>query len=261
MANLVIGDGQTRNAQHDADIYKAIFGAGTLTAQGGMLASKPDNNTIRIGSGMAICEGRVFRNDIYDDFTIPTGDAGQQTTYYLGYRIYRESSGDRIEKYIGKTKPNQGSLSGGDNQMYAILYRVIMNGINLGDPEKLCDEVPDFVSRLLTPVGEGATVTFTDNKADTQKTIQLILEKKGGVVTARANGVFNFTAASKKVTLSGAIPEVYRPKGYIGVACVLVNNAKISGSARFDIAANGTMTYVSNATGWQEVYFNAVWYT
>ncbi|MCQ2499763.1 MAG: hypothetical protein MJ117_00280 [Lachnospiraceae bacterium] len=259
MARLIIGDGQTRNAQHDANIFAKIFGSGTLIASGEMRATKPDNNTIRIGSGMAICEGRVFENEIYDDFSIPTGEDGAQTTYYLGYRIYQESVGDRIEKYISTSNHEQGSLAGGDSEMYAMLYSVTTEGINLGDPVALCEELPDIINGLSKPDVKKTTVVVSDKKATSYEKINLHLEKKNGVITLTAHDVFNFLEKNKSIDLSGTIPAEYRPENSVSIACVLTNNANVTGHVLFTITASGVLNYVSSAVGWNRARFSATW--
>lgn len=264
MANLVIGDGQTRSAQHDADIFKAIFGDGTLITKGEMRATKPNNNTIRIGSGMAVCEGRFFENEIYDEFSIPAGEDGEQATYFLGYRIYRESAGDRIEKYISKIKHAQGSLSAGDNEMYAILYQVTMNGINLGDPVLLCDEIPDIVKKMLepeAPAGVNWTVAeVTDKQVDSQQKLNVYLSKEGNLVICDFGNVLNVRAANKSITLSGSIPKEYRPKRQVAVACTTVVGETATGHIRLLIKPDGKIQYNSSVKGWQEIFGNACWY-
>lgn len=258
MARLIIGDGQTRSAQHDANIFTKIFGTGTLIAPGEMKATKPDNNTIRIGSGMAICEGRAFENEIYDDFSIPTGVDGRRTTYFLGYRIYQDSDGEKIEKYISTSNHAQGSLAGGDSEMYAMLYSVVLNGINLGNPVALCEEIPEIDKKNTNIEVEKATATFTDTTANNQKSLTVYLEKKNGFVFCNTHNVLD-VKTSKTVTLSGTIPAGYRPSDTITATATLINNSKKTGDARVTIDRNGVFKYVANATGWQEFYFSTFW--
>lgn len=262
MASLIIGDGQTRSSQNDADIFKAIFGDGTLITQGEMRATKPDNNTIRIGHGLAVCEGRFFTNEIYDDFIIPTGNSGQKTNYYLGYRIYREAAGDRIEKFIGQSKPNQGSLSAGDNEMFAILYKVTMDGINLGDPELLVNEIPDIVKKMLGPDGVITTVVeLKDSKVPNQQILLAKLSKEGKLVIMNFSNVMHVRDVNKNITLEGLIPVGYRPKHIESITSALVAGENVSGHIRFLIGQDGKVRYNSTAKGWQEIFGSACWFT
>ncbi|MDO4490736.1 MAG: hypothetical protein Q4B85_06700 [Lachnospiraceae bacterium] len=141
MANLIIGDGQIRSAANDAAIFTQVFGDGVGISSGGLQATTPDNNTVRLSSGLCVCEGRVITVDTYEDFAIPSTYEGGDEVFYVGFRIYKDGFGDKVEKYVGAVNPERGSLLSGDTDMYAILYKVPVSGINIGVPELLCDVI------------------------------------------------------------------------------------------------------------------------
>lgn len=143
--NLIIGDNQLRNAQHDADVFSCVFGDGAyILPYGEQLAvTVINNNTVRVGSGIMIIEGKPVQIAIgeYEDFTIPTGSQGVNVTYYIGFRIYRDSAGEHVEKYIGVADKDQGSIRNGDAEMYGIIAKVPLNGINLDGPVMVAETV------------------------------------------------------------------------------------------------------------------------
>lgn len=141
MIKLIIGDGQTRDSQNDADIFAGIYGDDAVIIPYGdnMSVSIIDNNTVRMQSGVVMCEGRPIQIGVgdYEDFSIPTGTQGATVTYYLGFRIYTNSSGNHVEKYISTTNPARGSIRAGDPEMFAIVATVQLNGINLQDAKNV----------------------------------------------------------------------------------------------------------------------------
>lgn len=139
---LIVGDGVSRNAAADADLFNALFGSDTAIINTGrkMAASIHDNNTVRIADGTAIRGGYPVRlpNGTHEDYAIPTGTQGTTRVYYLGYKMTQTSGGLTIEQYNSTSMPSSvGSLREGDTTQYLILWKATLAGVELSKVETL----------------------------------------------------------------------------------------------------------------------------
>lgn len=255
--NFITDPSGYMNSQEFADIIAGICGDGTIVFDVGkkMEASMADVNTLRIMDGIAVSGNQIIgiTAGTSVDFAIPAGTEGVNNTYYVGYRL---SNGDTqtMEPVVHKTMTNTESrLRNGDTAQNVYLYKVVQKGY-----------VVDSITALYSYFGvkttdkEETTVVFTDKTASSQKNLNVILKKKNGIVTLSTHNVLEMKSA-QSVTLSGTIPAEYLPEDTITIQCVLVNNYRRAGDARFLIDRNGTLKYVSSASGWQEVFMSASW--
>lgn len=140
--SLVVGDGVSRSAAADADLFNALFGPDTAIINTGrkMVPSIYNNNTVRVVDGTAIRGGYPVRlpNGTHEDYAIPTGAQGVTREYYLGYKMTQSSGGLTIEQYNSTTMPSSvGSIREGDTTQYLILWKATLTGVELSKVETL----------------------------------------------------------------------------------------------------------------------------
>lgn len=149
MAYLINGNGFSPvTAQEDADLYGGILGLPLTVLKVGnqMAATVVDNNTIRIGDGEAVVQGRRIHNDpgMYDTFTIPTGSQGVTAWYIIGYLLHTDTStGNEVaDTFVRKMNTaeetiTEAVLRDGASEAYISMYRVTLNGINVQSVDPL----------------------------------------------------------------------------------------------------------------------------
>lgn len=148
MAVLINGNGYSPvTAQQDADLYGGILGLPlTVLAIGQQMAATiVDANTVRIGDGEAVVQGRRIHNDPgeYDDFTIPSAGQGVTAYYIIGYHLYTDTSGNELcEPFVRQMSSatetiTEAVLRDGATEAYISFYRVTMSGVAVSAVQKL----------------------------------------------------------------------------------------------------------------------------
>lgn len=187
MAYLINGDGfEPVTAQQDADLYAGLLGQPLTVLNIGqkMAASIIDANTVRIGDGEAVCQGRRIHNNpgMFDDFTIPNGAQGMTRYYIIGYHLYDDGAAQVAETFVQQvanatdTIP-EAVLRDGAVETYVSFYRIKQTGFSLTDIEPLysqtvaADEIAtqtqDLIDTSLAPVISDVNTKITAPQLET----------------------------------------------------------------------------------------------
>lgn len=167
MAYLINGNGyKPVTAQQDADLYAGIVGLNLQVLNVGqkMAATLVDSNTVRIGDGEALVQGRRIHNDpgMYDDFIIPNGSQGTTHWYIIGYLLHTDSSTGQevadtfVQQMSSATATiTEDVLRDGAAQAYISMYRITQTNVSLTKVEPLYDETYSLRNMIdvIYPVG------------------------------------------------------------------------------------------------------------
>lgn len=179
MAVLINGNGYSPvTAQQDADLYAGILGQSLAVLDVGqkMAATIIDNNTVRIGDGEAVCQGRRLHNDPgeYDDFTIPTGSQGITSYYIIGYHIYSDAGGNELaETFVQKMNSStetitEAVLRDGAVETYISFYRVTVTGLTITAVTALYKNNPVYDYQINTHQLTHSSVTLAAGGSNQQ---------------------------------------------------------------------------------------------
>ena len=155
MAKLINGNGNRAiYAAQDADLIASLAGNVTCIANVGnkYAATIEDANTIGLADGVIITkEGRRIQLDAgdVDLFAIPTGSSGVTNYYIIGYKLVQQADSSQVaETFVQKMNSSsatiaEGTLRGGDNEVYVSVYRVTQVGFNIDSVDGLLPELLD----------------------------------------------------------------------------------------------------------------------
>lgn len=156
MAVLINGNGNRAiYAAQDADLIASLAGNVTCIANVGnkYAATIEDANTIGLADGVIITkEGRRIQLDAgnVDLFAIPTGSSGVTNYYIIGYKLVQQADSSQVaETFVQKMNSSsatiaEGTLRGGDNEVYVSLYRVTQVGFNIDSVSRLLPELTNI---------------------------------------------------------------------------------------------------------------------
>lgn len=153
MAKLLNGAGYDGiTAQQDADLYAGIVGGLPVVLPVGerMRAQAVTNNKIRVYDGELVSQGRRIHINAgqSDDFTIENGSQGVVRYDIIGYRIYKDVSGNELAAtFVRKNTGAAGmiiedSIRDGATESYISVYRVKLNGLAIEAVTPLYDMLP-----------------------------------------------------------------------------------------------------------------------
>lgn len=177
MAVLINGNGFSPvTAQMDADLYGGIVGIPLTVLRVGqeMAATIIDANTVRIGDGEAVCQGRRIHNEAgqYDDFTIPNGSQGVTKYWIIGYHIYTDGSGNElIEPFVQEVASTTATipeavLRDGATETYISFYRVTQLGLSLTYCNPLYVKPQNMTSTPVVQTGAMSVPASANSYAD-----------------------------------------------------------------------------------------------
>lgn len=158
MAKLINGNGNRAiYAAQDADLIASLAGNVTCIANVGnkYAATIEDANTIGLADGVIITkEGRRIQLDAgdVDLFAIPTGSSGVTNYYIIGYKLVQQADSSQVaETFVQKMNSSsatiaEGTLRGGDNEVYVSVYRVTQVGFNIDSVSGLLPKLLDNAS-------------------------------------------------------------------------------------------------------------------
>ena len=266
---------------HISSADDGAYNAGTagpgryvLATANGMAASMPDANTVTIATGDALFDGRHVRITAAESATIDTGTQGQTRHDIVGiaYELSGgiESAGIAVYKGVpaasGAVDPAlpSGSILEGATSAFMPLYRIVITGINAGEPEPLYAVLPTIAG-----AGEGiaaleAVASYTHNIIGVLGSIPvpMYLVRTGSIVTAFVTWTVNPSSANAQISC-GTIPSGYRPayNAAQGGPSVINNSVASGVQYRWKIASNGAVTFISGATGQRECPLALTYYT
>ena len=126
------------------------LGCYALSTGSKLSATMEDANTLVVADGDVVMNGRHVSMPDPTSFTIPTGVQGQKVSNIavLRYQVGANSvesvtpvvlTGEPSADAPADPAYNNGSILDGDSPVDMPLYRVVTDGVNAGDPERLFD--------------------------------------------------------------------------------------------------------------------------
>lgn len=198
MAVLINGMGYGPvTAQQDADLYGGLLGLPLTVLPIGqqMAATIIDANTVRIGDGEAVVQGRRIHNDPgeYDDFTIQTGSQGVTKNYIIGYEYYLEPVGgdittaEKIRTFVqeGSSAPTEAVIRDGATSAYFSFYRVTQEGISISNVTPLYTSAQNQVALLETISTLRSTITALQTQVNNLQSVSVL--DRGTVIPSNAD--------------------------------------------------------------------------
>lgn len=184
---LQTGNMNEVSSASDSELYAALFGEGSYIVRHRLDAEMVDSNTLSVGSGNAIQNGRHIRLKGSTEFVIPSGVQAQKRSNLAVLRttVTRdEETMQTVEETVplvlsgeptmdgSPVDPDviEGNLLEGDTIADFPLFRVVTDGINAGEPEPLYDfvasetEFRDSLSQSVETYANGS-VCVTVNPA------------------------------------------------------------------------------------------------
>lgn len=166
MAILINGDGRTDiSAQNEAEFYAGIVGYRTVVLSSGnqINAEIVTNNKVKLHDGEVISQGRRIQipAGTFDEFTIENGSQGTVRYDILGYRFFRDESGNEsIEQFVQKGVGEDGileeaSIRDGATECRIGVYRAKLNGLALEALEPLFTVLPPMDNREIKIMESG----------------------------------------------------------------------------------------------------------
>ena len=202
MAKLINGNGNRAiYAAQDADLIASLAGNVTCIANVGnkYAATIEDANTIGLADGVIITkEGRRIQLDAgdVDLFAIPTGSSGVTNYYIIGYKLVQQADSSQVaETFVQKMNSSsatiaEGTLRGGDNEVYVSVYRVTQVEFTIDSVNALLPEL-----RTLQDGGDASDVSFDNtgtgiSASNVQDALEEIDDEKANLLGGNSfNGV------------------------------------------------------------------------
>ena len=149
------------------------LGCYALSTGSKLSATMEDANTLVVADGDVMMNGRHVSMPDATSFTIPTGVQGQKVSNLavLRYQVGSDSV-ESVTPVVLTGEPSadtptdpaysEGSILDGDSPVDMPLYRVVTDGISVGDPEPLFETIPtidslrDSVSQVQADLPSGA---------------------------------------------------------------------------------------------------------
>ena len=136
-----------------------LAGDGTylLATQNGLAASMQTANQVRIDTGDLIAQGRVLTVETPETLTVESGVTGEKRNDLVVARYEKDPSSnvESAELVVVKGTPvsygdpsdpsvNEGSILDGDSPVDVPLYRIPIDGLAPGTPERLIESTPSI---------------------------------------------------------------------------------------------------------------------
>lgn len=251
-----------RNHVDSADIGEAfagIVGKGRyiLDTGDGMACSMADSNTLTVGKGSMIMDGRIVRNETAATFKIANGTQGQyrHDLACLRYKIDRsDDSIESVEQVVLQGTPatteseakdpeyEAGDILSGDLSATVPIARVKLDNIT-----PTCEAMLGSVTSL-KPLGDSVS----------RPSVRVPVGTDGYIAFARVGRIVSMVMYEVQVTLSGswnskqvcAIPEGFVPRETVKQKVTADNNDSVySAVCLVDSAKHGSHVNISNRGG------------
>lgn len=251
-----------RNHVDSADIGEAfagIVGKGRyiLDTGDGMACSMADSNTLTVGKGSMIMDGRIVRNETAATFKIANGTQGQyrHDLACLRYKIDRsDDSIESVEQVVLQGTPatteseakdpeyEAGDILSGDLSATVPIARVKLDNIT-----PTCEAMLGSVTSL-KPLGDSVS----------RPSVRVPVGTDGYIAFARVGRIVSMVMYEVQVTLSGswnskqvcAIPEGFAPRETVKQNVTADNNDSVySAACVVDTAKRGNHVNICNRGG------------
>ena len=251
-----------RNHVDSADIGEAfagIVGKGRyiLDTGDGMACSMADSNTLTVGKGSMIMDGRIVRNETAATFKIANGTQGQyrHDLACLRYKIDRsDDSIESVEQVVLQGTPatteseakdpeyEAGDILSGDLSATVPIARVKLDNIT-----PTCEAMLGSVTSL-KPLGDSVS----------RPSVRVPVGTDGYIAFARVGRIVSMVMYEVQVTLSGswnskqvcAIPEGFAPRETVKQKVTADNNDSVySAACVVDTVKRGNHVNIANRGG------------
>lgn len=250
------------------------------------LAAKLENaNTVTVGPGDVLINGRHVQLTGATTFSIPVGTQAQQTSNLLVIRYSRDDSGvEKAEALTLTGEPaasdpqdpatNDGNILDGDTPVDMALYRVITTGIETAQPVKLFSTI-EPMSELPGASGEPLPISLGGTGATTAdgalKNLGALGTDTWNETIASATGIFNanrgmvnsanwetlYNLAPGSYILSNSATNSPVPRYYGNMTVARAGGNRVSILVAFDNGQVwtivGAQSTNGNASGWRQI--------
>lgn len=216
MEIITAGDGTAHvSSSDDGAVYAGIVGADCyVTSVGERLSCTMQGaNTALVGTGVGFMFGRAFRITIPEEVTIQSGTQSQRRNDIICAHFATSSDGHESgELVVLKGTPTSGAeaedpeipsgdILEGSTEAYMPLWRIPLDGINVGKPESMFN-VMLSMAELRDSVSQNRWQTLLTNAAH--------YARSGGLVVVQ---LYNLTLQKSVRRSVGTLPEGFRPTG------------------------------------------------
>lgn len=209
---LVTGFSGTEHVTSGQDGARQAGTVGTgkyvlMTNDDPLAATLENANTVTVGPGDVLINGRHVQLTGSTTFSIPVGTQAQQTSNLLVIRYSRDDSGvEKAEALTLTGEPaasdpqdpatNDGNILDGDTPVDMVLYRVITTGIETAQPVKLFSTITPLIE---LPGASGEPLPIADGGTGIKVDPSLLVN----LSSTTADNVFK---ASPRPGVSGTLP-------------------------------------------------------
>lgn len=270
MDAITAGNGKNHiTSADDAEIFASLVGGESCVMQRGDMfkCTVETANKATIGTGLGFIHGHAFRCEVPESVVIKSGSQGFKRNDIIGVRWTTDSLGNEsialeiiqgTPATINPTDPEtpSGNLLNGDRSAWFSLWRIKIDGITVGTPEKMFSEVNSYLG-MMTP-----KVLFTGDFAQTKSSqitlsdvvtnynrLDVVYQTTGGDIGTIT--LYSPQAGTKFVVWSAEPSNDYiyfKNKGFlIQPDAKTINAARITGSDTSWWAQEYRFAYTSNA--------------
>ncbi|MDY4522515.1 MAG: hypothetical protein SPD80_02835 [Atopobium sp.] len=270
MDAITAGNGKNHvTSADDAEIFASLIGGESCVMQRGDMFKciVETANKATIGTGLGFIHGHAFRCEVPESVVIKSGSQGFKRNDIIGVRWTTDSLGNEsisLEVIQGTPvtlnpsdpETPSGNLLNGDRSAWFSLWRIKIDGITVGTPEKMFREVNSYLG-MMTP-----KVLFTGDFAQTKSSqitlsdvvtnytkIDVVYQTSGGDVGTIP--LYNPQAGTKFVVWSAEPSNDYiffKNKAFlIQENAKSINAARVTGSDSSWWAQEYRFAYTSNA--------------
>ena len=229
MEIITAGDGTAHvSSADDGTIYAGIAGNECyVTGVGDKLSCTMQGaNTALVGTGVGIMYGRAFRVAMPEEVTIQSGTQSQRRNDVICAHFVTSSEGHESGELVvlkGTPTPGQeakdpeipsGDILEGATEAYMPLWRIPLDGINVGEPESMFGvlmpmselqgeiaELRDSVSRFVFGVED---ITIPQGQVSARIIVETPFEPRGCVASPRG-AVPGYSVSTQE---SGSVEEI-----------------------------------------------------
>lgn len=250
-----------RNHVDSADMGEAfagIVGKGRyiLDTGEGMACTMSDSNTLTVGTGSMLMDGRIVRNETAATFKIANGTQGQYRHDLACLRYTLDRSNDSIESVeqvvlqgtpaTTASEAKDPEYEAGDILSGDLSATVPIARVKLDNLTPTCEAMLGSVTSLKS-LGDSVSQFKSSYVRMTVSTGYIEFCRVGGIVVMNMYNVTARVSGSWGTTLVSTVPEGFRPKDQLRQRCQVANTDSDRASGLW-VQTSGDM-YVSNFGG------------
>lgn len=242
-------------SEQDRDINIGTFGEESYVLQTGMkmAAEVSSNNEIKIRDGVIMHQGCAasIKKNTYDSVTIVNGSQGMKRIDLIVARYQRnQDDGKEFMRFVAiqgtpaESNPAvpshiTGDIQSGDAVADMPMYKIIIDGLNITEVQKVYSEAPN--------------ITELNRKLDQESSTKVMgfsFLRRGNEVLMTHNSILEVVEAGHVYTNQGSIPMGYRPALDLSAIPGLITdgNNKIRGTWWLVANSTGSINVISSIT-------------